>query len=796
MDSRVLSKLEYGRIVSRLVEAASTTTGKERAGAIAPSSGLFEIGTALEETTQAKDLRRLYPMFSLGGVHDTRELEKIAAIDGMIDSPDFLTLLDTLRASDRIREFLKQPGLPFPSLVGLSAGLHPLNPLQNEIRAKITDEGTVADRATPELHRLRAKLRSLQGRAREKLESMIRNPEILKYLQDPIISIRGDRYVLPVRAESRSQIPGIVHDISGSGSTVFVEPLSVVEINNETHQCEIEERAEVFRILRELTGRVKAVLPQVEDIRESLTQLDFAMAKGKLSESGDCYCPVINDKGVILLKQARHPLISGKVVPVTVELGKTFDSIIVTGPNTGGKTVLLKTIGLLTLMAQSGLHIPADDGSEIAVFKQVFVDIGDEQSIEQSLSTFSSHMTNIISITRQAGEDSLVLLDELGAGTDPAEGAALGMAIVEDLLRKKAKLVATTHYSELKGFAASHDRVENASVEFDSETLRPTFRLMMGIPGRSNAFEISARLGLDPLIIEGAKAFQSKEEARAANMIKDLETNQIVSERRREEAEAMREQAAGDLARIQQKEEEARRRIALMMEKAREDALELVIKARRESESLLKEIRDMKKAGYKDIDEREARDIRAKLRENEDGLYAKTGAEHVFERRSITELMPGDPVYLTKLKRKAYVLTEANAQGEVTVQAGIIKLTVKKDELAPIEENNLSIDDSYDKKPIPRSGEGSIGAGKAKTIGTELDLRGKMVDEAVTEVEKYLDDAYLAGLPQIYIIHGKGTGALRKAVRDLAANHPFVAGARQGANNEGGDGVTVLTISV
>ena len=795
MDDRVLDKLEYRRIIERLRDRAATTTGKERAGALTPAKALFEVGIALEETSQAKDLLRLFPMFSLGGVHDIRELEKKAAMDGVIGSQEFLTLLDTLRASDRIREFLKKPELPFPAIVALAGGLHPLTPLQNEISRIITDEGEVADKASPELHRLRVRLRALQGRARDRLESMIRNPEIIKYLQDPIISIRGDRYVLPVRAESRQQIPGIVHDISGSGSTVFVEPIQVVEINNETHQCEIEERAEVYRILRELTAKVKAAGDQLADIRESLTHLDFVMAKGKLSEMSDCYCPVINDKGYILLKQARHPLISGKVVPVTVELGRDFDSIIVTGPNTGGKTVLLKTIGLLTLMAQAGLHIPADDGSEVAVFRQVFVDIGDEQSIEQSLSTFSSHMTNIIAITRQADADSLVLLDELGAGTDPAEGAALGMAIVEDLLRKNAKLVATTHYSELKSFASSHPRVENASVEFDAETLRPTYRLMMGIPGRSNAFEISSRLGLDPSIIEGARSFQSKEEARVSSMIRDLEINQITSENQRREAAALREQAANTLAWIQKKEDDANRRIAVTLEKAREEALELVIQARKEGEAILKEIRDMRKAGYMELDERQAQEMRERLRKNENSHYDALKAQGSVSRPGLTDPMPGDQVYLRKLKRKAYALTEANAQGDITVQAGIMKLTVHKDELERLDDDDPAAARPYD-EPRHKTGAGAIGAGKAKEISAQLDLRGKMVDEAVTEVEKYLDDAYLAGLPQIYIIHGKGTGALRKAVRDLAASHPFVAGARQGANNEGGDGVTVLTISL
>ena len=788
MDDRVLTKLEYPKIIEQLVGSASTVTGKEMAGALLPMRSPAAISIALEETTQAKDLQRLYPMFSLGGVHDIRAMEQKAAMGGVIDSREFLLLLDTLRASSRIRTFLANPDLPFPLIREAASGLHPLPSLENEISRKITTEGEVADRASPDLARIRAKLRSLQGKAREKLESMIRNPDLLKYLQEPIISIRGDRFVLPVRAECRQQVPGLVHDQSGSGATVFIEPMQVVEINNETHQCEIEERAEVVHILRLLTEQVRESGDRLADIRESLTRLDFAMAKGKLSTAGDWGAPAINDEGRITLVSARHPLIPGKVVPVTVELGRAFDAIVVTGPNTGGKTVLLKTIGLLTLMAQAGLHVPADEGTEIAVFQQVFADIGDEQSIEQSLSTFSSHITNIIGITRKAGADSLVLLDELGAGTDPAEGAALAMAIIEDLLGKEARLVATTHYSELKSFASGHERVENASVEFDVETLRPTYRLMMGIPGRSNAFEISLRLGLAPEIIEGARAFQSKEAARTASLIRDLETNQILSEKEKQEAAALRKQAADTLAWVQKKEESTREKAARILEKAQEEALELVTEARRESEALIREIRDMQKAGYKALDENAARQARDNLRKREESLYDKVEAGGRAAQPLTGEPQPGDPVYLRKLKQKGQVLTAANSQGDVVVQAGIMKLTVKREDL------ELLPDDTIAEKEKHKTGAGEISASKAKTISPELHLRGMLLEEAIPEAEKYLDDAYLAGLPTVAIVHGKGTGTLRKAIRELAAAHPFVAGIRQGGYHEGGDGVTVITL--
>ena len=623
MDEKVLLKMEYSQVIQALTEGCSTACGKELACRLRPMESLYEIGQALEETSQAKELLRLYPTFTLGGVHDTRQTEKRAAMEGIIEPQEFLLLLDTLKAADRIREFLKDPELPFPNLREISGGLHPLPWLEAGIQKVITQEGEVSDNATPELSRLRKKLRSLQGKAREKLESMIRNPDILKYLQEAIISIRSDRYVLPVRQEYRQQVPGIIHDQSGSGSTLFVEPMAVVEINNETQQTELEERAEVNRILRQLTKQVEEALEEIKEIRESLSCLDFALAKGKLSALWDCGRPLMNQKGILHLRQARHPLIKGRVVPVTVSLGQDFDAIIITGPNTGGKTVLLKTIGLLTLMGQSGLHVPAEAGTELAVFRQVFADIGDEQSIEQSLSTFSAHITNIIDITDRADGDTLILLDELGAGTDPAEGAALAMSVIEFLLKAGSKLVATTHYSELKSFAANQPRVENASVEFDVETLRPTYRLMMGIPGRSNAFDISSRLGLNPAIVEGARRFQSQEEARTANLIKDLEANQIVSERERQEAESLRTKAADTLAWAQKKEEDTKRRAARELEKAREEALEIVSQARKESDRLLKEIREMQKLGAAALDQQAAQKAREKLKGQERKLYEK-----------------------------------------------------------------------------------------------------------------------------------------------------------------------------
>lgn len=787
MDAKVLNKLEYQEIIQRLVGYCSTNYGKEKAGQTMPSADIYDINHKLDETSEAKELIRLYPNFSLGGIHDIRTYIQRARMGGTIDAPELLLLYDTLRAAGQITDFFKNTELALPILRCIAAGIHAFPNLEQKIRKMITQEGEVADQASPDLAKIRRQLRSLQGKSREKLEAMIRNPDVIKYLQDPIISIRGDRYVLPVRQEYRHQVPGIIHDQSGSGATLFIEPMQVVEINNELQRYEIMEAAEVNRILRQLADYVRQDAQLLDETTDSLADLDLALAKGKLSGALDCGRPEMNSDGIINLKQARHPLIKGKVVPITLSLGEGFDAMIVTGPNTGGKTVILKTVGLLTLMAQSGLHVPAETGTQMAVFQSVFVDIGDEQSIAQSLSTFSSHMTNIIDICRLTNDQSLVLLDELGSGTDPAEGAALAMAVIDSLLKQGAKLIATTHYSELKSFAFNQERVENASVEFDVDTLRPTYRLMMGIPGRSNAFEISLRLGLPEEIVEQAKSFLSQEEARTARFIANLETNQILSEKDRQEAEALRQKAASTLVWIQKKEEDTKAKMNKMLAKAQEEALAIVMQARKESEALIKEIREQKKLGLANTDLQAVSQAKEQLKKQEAQLYEHIEKHQPVSKLTADQLHPGDQVYIRKFNQKARVIENNIAQGEVLVQAGIMKLSVKLADL------DLILEEA-DKAEHLKTGAGTIVSEKAKSLSSELDLRGLLVDEAIELTEKYLDDAYLAGLSQIRIIHGKGTGALRKAITDLAKHHPFVSAARLGGYHEGGHGVTILDI--
>lgn len=785
MDKKTLQKLEYPRIIQLLTERCSSELGKELAAALLPSFELAGIERQQAETTEAKEIWRLFPGFTLGGIRDIRPSLHKAQIGGIIEPAEFLNIYDTLVAAKRIRIFFTDEGSKYV-LLGEHAGrIDSFGKLEQRIKKIITPEGEVSDNASAELARLRRQLRSLQGKARDKLEHMIRSAELQKYLQDAIITIRNDRYVIPVKQEYRAQIPGLIHDQSGSGATLFIEPMAVVELNNETLRCEMQERAEVTRILRELSQEVNDAAPSLTAALQALGQIDFVFGKARLSTDLDCGQPKMNESGYLNILKGRHPLIQGKVVPTTIHLGKDFDTLVITGPNTGGKTVTLKTVGLFTVMAQAGLHVPAEPGTELSIFRQVFADIGDEQSIEQSLSTFSSHMTNIINILAKADNRSIILLDELGAGTDPTEGAALAMAVLEHLIALGARTIATTHYSELKSFAYNNQRVENASVEFDVETLRPTYRLLIGVPGKSNAFEISRRLGLDNTIIERARSFLSQEEIRAADLIENLETNQLLSEKDREEAERLKKMAQSRLAQVERRDREVAGRARNIIQKAQAEALEIVAQARRESEAVLKEIKEASRKA-KNLQTQEISQLRNQLREKENQLYedlAQTGPAE--EETDISALEAGDLVLIKRLNQKAQVLEKMSPNGDILVQAGIMKLTVKAKEIRRINEEESE-------KKGNRTGAGQIAANKAKEIKNELDLRGLTVDEALFEAEKYLDDAYLAGLPQAYIIHGKGTGTLRKVIQELVQKHRFIKSARIGGYHEGGIGVTVV----
>lgn len=785
LEEKVLQKLEYDQVINILAEKCTSRLGKELALGLKPITVRAEIEIRQRETSVAKEILRLYPEFSLGGLRDLRSCLNKAKKGGVLEPNEFLKITATLSVLRQVKRFFSEKN--YPLLEKYVADLPLLAVLEKQIKKQITKEGLVSDRATQELFRLRCRLKNLKGKVREKLDSLIHSPQMVKFLQEPLITIRNQRFVLPVKQEYRSEVAGIVHDQSASGATLFIEPLAVVELNNELDLCEVQERAEVTRILRSLSELVTKDEQDLRRILYSLAKLDLILAKAKLSTLWDCGEPCFNERGYLKIVQGRHPLLSGKVVPITIELGAVFDALIITGPNTGGKTVTLKTVGLFVLMAQTGLHLPAETGTELAVFKNVYADIGDEQSLQQSLSTFSAHLKNIIRILKQVDENSLVLLDELGAGTDPTEGAALAKAILEYFIQSGAKTIATTHYSELKSFAYHHSRVENASVEFDVETLRPTYRLLIGIPGKSNALVISEKLGLPSKLVDRARAFLSQEAVRTADLIANLEREQLLAEKEHALVVEYKKEVAEELAKLKQRAAELEKQKQEIRRQAQKEAWEITKQARQESEAWLKEFKEArKKMDRQALGEMEK--IKNELRKKEAIL-----AEEVFRKKSgkslkIEEIKVGMSVFLNRFKQQGYVLEEPNEKGQVLVQAGIMRLLVDLRDLSTLEEETVEANGRT-------TGIGKIVSSKAKNINSEIHLRGFPVDEALLEVEKYLDDAYLAGLPKVRIIHGKGTGTLRSAITRFLQNHHLVASFRLGDYYEGGQGVTIVELA-
>ncbi len=786
IEDKTLRALEFDKVRALLVGQASCSLGQAVAAELVPSDDVGVVRRWQAETTEARGILLGHSEVPLGGLHDVRPYLRQAEMGSVLTPPDFLAVADTIRASRRLKRFFADERVVAPVLGEMAAALGAFDRLDAEIRRVVTEQGEVADDASPELAKIRRTRRTLQARIRDRLESVIRSPEFSKYLQDPIITMRGERYVVPIKQEFRGHFGGVIHDQSSSGATLFIEPMAVVELNNDLRQAELKERDEVLRILRALTAALAGEATALGFSLDIMARLDFAFAKGKLSLAMEGSEPFLNATGRLEIVQGRHPLLRGDVVPIDVPLGKGFDTMVITGPNTGGKTVTLKTIGLLTLMAQAGLHVPAKDGTELAIFGKVFCDIGDEQSIEQSLSTFSSHLRNIIALLLEADGESLVLLDELGAGTDPTEGAALGMSILEHLHARGAKTAATTHYSELKAFAYTRPRVANASVEFDVETLRPTYRLMVGLPGRSNAFEIAQRLGLDPAIISRAREFISQEELRVEDLIVDMQTDKAMLERERHDAQLLRERAAQVTRDLERREAEARQKEREVLDRARQEAASLVGRVRREADEAMRQLKAAASAGDEKTRLRAIEDARTRLRELRSEVREKTAGpeEPVPEGGGPEGLRPGELVYSFSLRQRAHVLEEP-ADGRVRIQVGVIRTTVPVSDLARVED---------EERVAQRSNIGKMATDKAQAISNELDLRGFKVDEALEAVEKYLDDAALAGLKKVFIIHGKGTGALRQAVGSYLRAHPAVKGTRFGDQHEGGDGVTVAEL--
>ncbi|NPV52045.1 MAG: endonuclease MutS2 [Firmicutes bacterium] len=845
IDPRTLRVLEFDKIKTLLRGLATSSLGAELADRLAPATDLEEARALQAETTEARGILRLHPGIPLGGVRDVREAVRRARIGSTLEPGVLLDIAHTLAAARKLRRFLLELREDFKVIAGLAGGLKPPKDLEDAVFECIDENGELYDSASPRLKHIRAGIRSLNGRIRDRLDSLIRSSETQRYLQDAIITIRNDRFVVPVKQEFRSYLPGIVHDQSASGQTLFIEPMPVVDMNNRLRELCAEEREEIARILGKLSAKVASAAGALDETLETLGRIDFAFAKARMSEELDAVEPELNGEGHINIRKGRHPLLKGDVVPIDPSLGREFSTMVITGPNTGGKTVTLKTIGLLTLMAQAGLHVPADYGTTLAVFSQVFADIGDEQSIEQSLSTFSSHMTHIVRILREAGDNSLVLLDELGAGTDPQEGAALAMAILEYLHDRNARTVATTHYSELKTFAYRRDGVRNASVEFDDITLRPTYRLLIGLPGRSNAFAIASRLGLPDEVIARARSMMAPDATRVEDMIADIAENMRSSELQRRDAEALRVRAE-QLKR--EHEEEARRvreKRAEIIEKAREEARQILRKARLQAEETIRAVRELeRKASLAGKARTELEDAIREIREGlenasgelldgeeaylapADGDWQQGAAQGDGAGDMGLPLSPDDPddaragvvVFVPRFKQQGCIVAGPNARGEVQVQIGVVKVMLPMGELLKVADTGHAATapaglltpatrgphaqrqsqaqaQAQDQIQV-RAGVDQISREKAREIATELDLRGLRVEDALERVDKYLDDAILAGLPRARIIHGKGTGALRQAVREYLKNHSGVAGFRFGEAGEGGDGVTVVSLCV
>lgn len=801
MDERVTTILEFDKVRSLLAERASFSLGKAKAMALQPSVVLRQVERWQGETEEALRLMEVAGPAPFGGLRDVRSYVRKAEIGGVLRPEELLEIAETIRCAERLRTFFARgardedegdEGEPLaPTLQDVAETMGTFRRLEQEVRRCIDQEAQVVDHASPTLAQIRSKLRTARRRVREYLEGLVRSPRGQRYLQEPIVTLRAGRYVVPVKSEYRQEIPGIVHDQSASGATVFVEPMPVVELNNELRRVEREEEAEVERILTELSVLVMEDAAELVHTVEIAGELDFICAKANLAADWNCVRPELNDAGFLDIKRGRHPLLTGDVVPIDVHLGKDFTALIITGPNTGGKTVTLKTVGLFAMMAQAGLHLPADPGTQMCVFGSIYADIGDEQSIEQSLSTFSSHMGNIVSILKRVDARSLVLLDELGAGTDPTEGAALAIALLEAFCEQiGCRTVATTHYSELKSFAYSHPLCENASVEFDVKTLRPTYRLTIGVAGTSHAFAIARRLGLDPQIIERAHGQLSHDQRRMDDLMRSVEEDRTAAAKEREEAQKLRNQYHELRTMYHDAFERLKQARQQVLDEAKEEARELLHRTQREAEALLGALRKEGAAQREDAIAKErarvarslsalATSTSAETRTPQEGSYPGAGAVPVSP-------SVGDQVYVRSLGQIGEVV-QLLGDGKVGVQVGPMRVNV------PIADLERRSGDAP-KQSTRQATHAHLTFAKARDVRSEIDLRGLTVEETLEEVDKYLDDATLAGVNTVRIIHGKGTGALREAVHAFLDTDRRVSEYRLGEHGEGGSGVTVVKL--
>ncbi|MFD0768262.1 endonuclease MutS2 [Bacillus sp. CGMCC 1.60114] len=785
MLERTLRVLEYDKIKEQLLEHVASSLGRDKVKGLMPSTNYEEVVELQETTDEAAKVIRLKGHVPLGGIFDIRPNVKRAKIGSMLSPHELLDIASTMYGSRQIKRFIEdmiENGVELPILDTYVARIISLYDLEKKITNCISDGGEVVDSASEKLRGIRQQIRTAESRIREKLENMTRSSNAQKMLSDAIVTIRNDRYVIPVKQEYRGVYGGIVHDQSASGQTLFIEPQVIVELNNTLQEARVKEKQEVERILMMLTEEVAAEADVVLENVDIVAELDFVFAKAFYAKRLKATKPILNNERYMNLRQARHPLIDSKVVvPNDIVLGKEFTTIVITGPNTGGKTVTLKTVGICILMAQSGLQIPVLDESEICVFKHVFADIGDEQSIEQSLSTFSSHMVNIVDILERADFESLVLFDELGAGTDPQEGAALAISILDEVYNRGARVVATTHYPELKAYGYNREQVINASVEFDVNTLSPTYKLLIGVPGRSNAFEISKRLGLSDRVIDRARGHISTESNKVENMIAKLEESQKNAEREWNEAEELRKQSEKLHKELQRQIIEFNEERDERLLKAQKEGEDKVEAAKKEAEEIIRELRQLRKAKLADIKDHELIEAKSRLAGAAPELVKKQKI-NVKNTAPKQVLQPGDEVKVLTFGQKGQLLKKVS-DNEWNVQIGILKMKVKESDM-----EYINTPTPVEKKAV------TAVKGRDYHVSLELDLRGERFEDAMARVEKYLDDAQLASYPRVSIIHGKGTGALRQGVQDYLKNHRGVKSFRYGDMGEGGLGVTVVEL--
>ena len=794
MNQKVLKTLEYNKIIHQLTGYAASAPGKLLCQNLLPMSDFHEIVQAQTETSDALTRVRMKGSLSLSGIRDVRDSLKRLEIGSALGIPELLSISSLLTVAARAKAYghhEESEEFPDDSLDQMFRSLEPLTPANNEIKRCIISEEEISDNASPGLHKVRRSMHGINDRIHTQLNSILNSCR--SYLQDAVITMRDGRYCLPVKAEYKSQVNGMVHDQSSTGSTLFIEPMAVIQLNNELRTLEIQEQKEIEAVLADLSNQLTPYTTELAIDLQILTRLDFIFAKAALSRHFKCSEPKFNTEGRIHIKDGRHPLLDPqKVIPITVWLGTDFDLLMVTGPNTGGKTVSLKTVGLFTLMGQAGLHIPAFEGSELAVFEEVFADIGDEQSIEQSLSTFSAHMTNIVNILNQADSRSLCLFDELCSGTDPTEGAALAIAILNFLHNMKCRTMATTHYSELKIYALSTPGVENACCEFDVATLRPTYRLLIGIPGKSNAFAISKKLGLPDYIIEDAKNHLESEDETFEDVISRLEENRVTIEKERAEIENYKAEIARLKSGLEKKEERFDERRDKMIRKANEEAQQILREAKETADRTIKNINKL--AASSGIDTKALEAERTKLRDSlkkvEGGLSLKQETRKPHKAINPKTLKLGDGVRVLSMNLNGTVSSLPDAQGNVFVQMGILRSKVNISDLELLQENSVSGPGLEARRK--GSGSSNIKMSKSFGISPEINVLGMTVDEAVAQLDKYLDDAYIAHLPQVRIVHGKGTGALRAGIHKHLKRLKYIKEFHLGGFGEGDAGVTIV----